>query len=165
MANCPVFCGMYEIWKSQGDILVENDVAYAIFTRRDIITPGQVLLAPKRHVDRLRDLTDAECGGLISRLIPSAFDAIQEIYQRDSEKIVAFYEKLRDGSDNLSSKSAIEILDNPWLSVMPEGYNAGVNRYHVAGQRMAHLHWHLVPRRTGDGNNLGFQTGLKQLLG
>ena len=32
----------------------------------------------------------------------------------------------------------------------PDGYNIGMNCGEVAGQTMDHLHFHVIPRRTGD---------------
>ena len=50
-------------------------------------------------------------------------------------------------------KQAKEYLDSSLGSHRPDGYNLGVNIGEAAGQTIAHLHIHLIPRYKGDVEN------------
>jgi histidine triad (HIT) family protein len=40
-----------------------------------------------------------------------------------------------------------------------EGFNCIQNNYAAAGQEVMHLHWHVIPRRAGDGNIAAWRPG------
>lgn len=40
-----------------------------------------------------------------------------------------------------------------------DGFNCLQNNFAAAGQEVMHLHWHVVPRFTGDGLSLGWNPG------
>lgn len=50
-------------------------------------------------------------------------------------------------------KRAKQYLDSSLDSHKPDGYNIGVNIGEAAGQTIAHLHIHLIPRYKGDVEN------------
>lgn len=52
-----------------------------------------------------------------------------------------------------------EILDNRYH---PSGYNIGVNVGQAAGQAIMHVHFHLIPRYTGDSR--GERSGLRHVI-
>jgi ATP adenylyltransferase len=41
-------------------------------------------------------------------------------------------------------------LDNPRINTKPDAYNYGINDGQAAGRTIDHLHWHIIPRYTGD---------------
>ena len=45
-------------------------------------------------------------------------------------------------------KKAVEKVDKV---LQPAGMNIGINNRKGAGQAVPHLHWHIIPRYTGDG--------------
>jgi len=90
---------------------LENEHWFAIFDKYPV-NEGHSLIIPKRHIESLFELTDAE---------------------RES-----FWEIL----DRLK-----EFLDRRFS---PDGYNVGVNLGEAAGQTIAHLHVHVIPRYYGD---------------
>jgi len=85
---------------------------------------GHLLLAPKRHVARLGDLTEAETLDLM-------------------RQITRWVERLE-------------------REMQPDGFNIGLNLGHAAGAGLpGHLHWHIVPRWTGDVNFMPILGGVK----
>jgi diadenosine tetraphosphate (Ap4A) HIT family hydrolase len=53
------------------------------------------------------------------------------------------------------------MLSHAHVSVMPTSYNLGMNCGYHAGQRIAHLHMHVFPRRTA---GLGVVTAMRRHL-
>ena len=43
-----------------------------------------------------------------------------------------------------------QALLHPRIGTKPDGYNHGINEGQVAGQTVFHLHWHIIPRFSGD---------------
>ena len=76
------------------------------------VSPGHVLIVPRRHVAGFFDLTAEEQAGLWT-LLPLVKRAIDADYR-------------------------------------PAAYNIGVNVGVAAGQTVAHVHVHLIPRYPGD---------------
>jgi len=103
MNDCP-FC-------DARDAELGNELVYARFDRYPV-TPGHILLLPRRHVAGYFEATRAERAALL--------DLLDE---------------------------AKALLD---ARFHPAGYNIGVNVGAVAGQTIAHLHVHLIPRYEGD---------------
>jgi diadenosine tetraphosphate (Ap4A) HIT family hydrolase len=94
-----------------GRFTCENTVAVA-FHDGYPVSPGHLLIVPRRHVADFFSLTEQEQAGLWS-LLPAA--------------------KL--------------VLDD---SCHPAAYNVGMNVGQAAGQTVAHVHVHLIPRYDGD---------------
>ncbi len=76
------------------------------------LSPGHVLVIPRRHVSNYFDMTWAE------------------------------------------KTSVLILLDRAKVELekqhTPDGYNIGVNIGRAAGQSRMHVHWHLIPRYSGD---------------
>ncbi len=94
----------------------ENELILA-FLDINPLADGHTLVIPKRPVERLDELTDAEAAEIGRRL--------GELGRRITAAVGA------------------------------EGYNVLQNNGKVAGQDVPHVHFHIIPRRTGDG--LGFR--------
>lgn len=93
-------------WRRESVLVVLNRFPYS---------NGHLLVAPRRHVGRLDQLTDTE---------------------------------LLEGQQALARLT--ELLAD---LIRAEGFNIGLNLGRVAGAGVpGHLHWHLVPRWTGDKN-------------
>lgn len=99
-----VFCD-YE------DKLLENDLACAVYDRHPV-SPGHVLIIPKRHVASFFETSREERKALL------------ELLEKAREHIIADFS--------------------------PHGFNIGINEGRAAGQTIAHLHIHLIPRYEGD---------------
>lgn len=76
------------------------------------VRAGHLLLAPRRHLERLDELT------------PEDFADLGELLLRGRE-----------------------LLRDEWAAA---GANVGLNDGAAAGQTLAHLHWHMIPRQDGD---------------
>jgi diadenosine tetraphosphate (Ap4A) HIT family hydrolase len=101
--NCP-FC-------DPDEILFESDLALAVYDRYPV-SPGHVLVIPKRHFSDIFEAT------------PDELRALAEMTKRVKEFTDEEYD--------------------------PDGYNIGINRGRTAGQSIAHLHIHFIPRYSGD---------------
>ncbi len=93
------------------DKLLENDLAYAAYDKHPV-SPGHVLVIPKRHT-------------------ASFFETTQE----ERKALLEMLEKARE-----------HLIDE----YSPQGFNIGINEGKAAGQTIAHLHIHLIPRYEGD---------------
>ncbi len=66
---------------------------------------------------------------------------VASFFETTSEEIAAIYELLQRAKNNLDG------------TLMPAGYNVGVNVGAAAGQTIKHVHVHLIPRYPGDASN------------
>lgn len=66
---------------------------------------------------------------------------VASFFETTSEEVMAVYELLQ---------AAKKRLDH---TLMPAGYNIGVNIGAIAGQTVEHVHVHLIPRYSGDTPN------------
>lgn len=73
-----------------------------------------------------------------------------QLHQLDDQQMLALSREIRD---------MLGLLERV---LKPEGFNVGLNLGHVAGAGLpGHLHWHIVPRWTGDTNFLPALAGVK----
>lgn len=85
---------------------------------------GHLLVAPRRHVERLDQLDGGESAALWG-LISGMVRRLEEVLR-------------------------------------PEGFNVGVNLGRIAGAGLpGHLHWHIVPRWSGDTNFMTTLSGVR----
>ena len=91
--------------------LLENDLAFAVYDKHPV-SPGHVLIIPKRHVTSFFETT------------PEERKAMLEMLEKAREYIISEF--------------------------APQGFNIGINEGRAAGQTIAHLHIHLIPRYEGD---------------
>lgn len=103
-----IFC---ELAALPDEIEIENEFFYGKFDKYPV-AEGHLLIIPKRHVETLFDLDEAERTSLFS-LVEASKDLLVEKYH-------------------------------------PDGFNYGVNQGAAAGQTIAHLHLHIIPRYSGD---------------
>lgn len=109
-------------------ILASNPHALAIEDGFPI-SPGHILIIPKRHIASLFEATKEERDAL--------FDLLAEVRE-------LLLNTACEGGEANPSK-----LKGRSLSV-PDGYNIGINDGAAAGQTVMHLHIHLIPRYVGD---------------
>jgi diadenosine tetraphosphate (Ap4A) HIT family hydrolase len=103
-------------------IILANDHAIALYDGFPV-TPGHSLIVPRRHLASFFDATEEEQAAL--------FGLLAEVRQL--------------------------LLDTPQPSmsvsggtVLPDGFNVGINDGAAAGQTVLHMHIHLIPRYAGD---------------
>jgi diadenosine tetraphosphate (Ap4A) HIT family hydrolase len=111
------------------------------------ISPGHMLLVPRRHVSSITKLKLAEWTDLkkILKVFGRPYTwppkaRWQSIYQTLRER------KLCENSVWFIDKA----LAHPRFGEKPDGFFHFVNEGEAAGQTVPHLHWHIVPRYIGD---------------
>jgi diadenosine tetraphosphate (Ap4A) HIT family hydrolase len=103
--KCP-FCRFID-----SECLLISDLSCVIFDANPV-TPGHLLLIPKRHTADFFDLHPREVAD------------IMELLQQAKKHVAKKYK--------------------------PDGFNIGINAGAAAGQTIAHVHIHLIPRYFGD---------------
>lgn len=161
MKSNDIFCTLYDVWKRDGKIIFENDHAYSILSVTPA-TPGHTIVISKDHVERLEELRGSALEGFIDA-IPLTIRAIRNIYDIDPEKMVQFYQSLKETPPVINSvELAVKMLNHKHLMVKPDtAYNVGYNVGGYAGQLVNHLHAQLFPRRE---KGPGIVTAMSQLF-
>ncbi|MCB0914899.1 MAG: HIT domain-containing protein [Actinobacteria bacterium] len=103
------------------DRIVANDLAFAVHDRFPV-SPGHTLVVPFRVTAQWFDATAAE-----QRAIMDLVAEVRELMLDDRRRALVY----------------------PGLP-RPDGFNVGFNAGGAAGQTVAHLHVHLIPRFSGD---------------
>jgi len=111
------------------------------------VSPGHVLIIPKRHVQSLTELKGPEWKELktLVKVYGTRFAWHPKSWWE------TMYRKLRE--QNITENSAwfiAQALAHPRLGEEPDGFNHIVNEGEAAGQTVTHLHWHVIPRYRGD---------------
>lgn len=143
MYNC-VFCEADEL---TGDLIVSTDLFVARWDSNPV-TPGHVLVIPRRHVQYLRDLSSEESVALIG----FAQSAMELIDKQDLQQLYSQMVKQASDFSVPFIETALKRLRG-YDSTSPQGYNLGLNDGPVAGQSVPHLHLHIMPRWQGDVDN------------
>lgn len=108
------------------------------------VTPGHLLIIPRRHVYLMSELTMEEWQ-ILKVVIDKAILALEEKNLKDVYE--TFVEESRVES---VVKYAKQMLQSPFLGQQPDGYNIGINEGRAAGMTIPHLHIHIIPRYKGD---------------
>ncbi|HUD11541.1 MAG TPA: HIT family protein [Candidatus Saccharimonadia bacterium] len=123
------------------------------------VSPGHTLVIPKRHIGRFRDMNETEMHGIAS-FVAAVKTKVE----------LANLKHACDGLDVISEESkrrieqALDILKMQDYHP-PVAFNDGINDGKAAGQEVAHLHWHILPRWEGsDGDIVELFTGKPGLL-
>jgi diadenosine tetraphosphate (Ap4A) HIT family hydrolase len=171
MAGNDIFCKLYSAWEKDGSLIYQNNNAGAILSSTPVV-PGQLIIFPKRHITDLGDFRGEE-GTDLFRAFPESFDALRDLYESDLDRIVGFYERLKEHPPfPAAGVKGEEMLKHPELVVSPlnydsrdslgtQSFNIGVNMGYDAGQRIDHLHFHLFPRRN---SGLGINSAMEDHL-
>jgi len=114
------------------------------------VTPGHILIVPKRHVAEYMQLTDQERYELV--------DAIRKLYEHfETLNLVDLYTNLISIYGKKIPKSLSYLTDAKnkakKYNRAPDGFNHGLNDCYEAGRTVNHLHYHIMPRWIGDYKN------------
>jgi len=107
-------------------------------------SPGHALIIPRRHVVDIGNLNSDEW----TLLQQSIKDVIEVIADTDLKK--TYQEMLQNPLSDISAWFCQKAIDHPRINTKPDAYNHGVNDGRAAGRTVDHLHWHIIPRFTGD---------------
>lgn len=136
-------CRLCEIYHNKTDTEFENQFFFVIFDQFPV-SPGHFIVIPKRHIVSIFDLEQDEWN-LLKNTIRDFVEKLPEI------DLANRYSKYVQYPINDTSKRFCKnILINPYLKKIPDGYNIGVNEGRAAGRTVDHLHIHVIPRFDGD---------------
>lgn len=110
------------------------------------ISPGHSLIIPNREVQSITSLTQEEWLNL-KLSIDKTIETLSEI------NLINKYEQMQNFTSNQKSIDYIQqAIDSIKAATRfsPDAYNHGVNDGVAAGRTLHHLHWHVIPRFTGD---------------
>lgn len=135
-----IFC---KCSKNKKDKFWENDFHYAMFDHHPV-SPGHVIIIPKRHVVEIKDLNEKEWNSYKS-VIDEIVKFIENVDLKHIYKIM-----LKNSTSDNSAWFFKNALSHPKINTKPDTYNHGVNNGKAAGSTINHLHWHIIPRYKGD---------------
>lgn len=136
-------CLFCELSKKPENVIYENDLFYAQFDKFPV-SPGHAEIIPKKHVDKILDLTPEEWLSLREA-------QIEVTHLIDSMDLREVYTKLLENPINEKSAEFLQLmLIHPGIDEKPDAYNYGNNDGEVAGRTVHHLHIHVIPRYEGD---------------
>lgn len=123
---------------------LENELFIATWDINPV-TPGHMLIIPKRHAQYMHLLTQAER----STLLDAVADA--KAYLR-SVNLPALYVELVRKMQGTTSQPFLELALEKVAHYRrsPDAFNDGLNDGPAAGQTVPHFHWHIMPRWQGD---------------
>ena len=144
MKNECTFCILQN--EHQDRYFCQNKYFYSVFDDYPV-NPGHILLISKRHI-----LGE-------SQLNPKEWESLLPFLRENKDKLITtkmkdLYIAKLDTQRNPRSKEFLSsILQSPFMSEKPQGYNIGINEEISGGQTIPHLHIHLIPRYIGDTKN------------
>ena len=121
------------------------------------ITPGHMLIIPKRHAQFMKDLSQAEQ----TTLIPTVIQAKQYLLTAD---LVSIYNAILPQKIGTKSEDFLRLALKKLHAThrSPDNFNDGLNDGPAAGQTVPHFHWHIMPRWHGDVE--GPQGGIRHMF-
>ncbi len=108
------------------------------------VTPGHVEILPIRHVQFFDDLTEQELN-IMMRFVREVINAIKRTNLRSLYESMLVSGNIDDVSYIHNVMEAMTKRPGP-----PDAFNMGLNDGPIAGQSVAHLHLHIMPRWNGD---------------
>jgi len=146
-----VFCKIADRGEA---VAYENEYFFVRFDKFPV-SPGHILIIPKRHVVSVFDLETDEWVAM-----KDALNKAKAIIE--SHDLVALYQELAQATDGKVTAYAQAMLASAFIGSPPGGYNIGNNEGVAAGRTVHHLHIHVIPRYAGDvGNPVG---GIRNIL-
>jgi histidine triad (HIT) family protein len=135
-----VFC---DIFRERINIILETSQYFMNYCEFPV-SPGHLLIVPKRHIESVLDLDFNEWSGLRVALELST----GRISRSDLKTV---YEQFLKNPLNEASKILCErALKSPYLKGPFRDFNVGINDGRNAGRTVDHLHIHIIPRYEGD---------------
>lgn len=143
MTEC-LFCREIEedsnniFWRDAGGLFVARWDNFPV-------TPGHAEIIPTEHVASLDNLSPERVFGLTSTVIKVA-DIISKT------NLIDIYESINQGPLNDKATNFIDVAleKAKKFNRPPDAFNHGINDGEAAGRTVHHLHYHLMPRWTGD---------------
>ena len=140
MENC-AFCEICA--KKKKEVVWENNFFWAMFDSFPV-SPGHLLVTPKRHALSLLGLNKIEWATLRSTLQ----EAIDLIETTDLRKLYRGF--IENPLNEKSEEFCKDALSHLGIEKKPAAYNFGVNDGEAAGRTVHHLNIHIIPRYEGD---------------
>lgn len=147
MDDC-YFCHSIDGW---GDLSFVNQLETDLFVVAwdgYPVSPGHMLIIPKRHFQFLRDINNYESGQLVNVVLSA-----QEYVSRAD--LSTEYERMLGATADEKSIHYYNLVLEKLRAISgpPDAYSHGINDGVEAGQTIPHLHWHIIPRWQGDVDN------------
>jgi len=139
-------CALCKIYKDRNSTLFASTHFFCRFDDNPI-TPGHLIIVPKKHIVSLFDLSEAQWKDL--RVILKKSSSL--IKATNLKKFYSTLLMMRP--DSVSTKYWRLMLKHKGISRRPDGYNIGINEGEAAGRTIHHVHIHLIPRYKGDVKN------------
>jgi histidine triad (HIT) family protein len=110
------------------------------------VRPGHTLLIPKRHVQLLRDLNERELRSIAEAAVAIKDQILNTDLYAICNEMILHTRGSKSTEFIAQAKSLLTKMDNR----PPDAFNDGLNDGEAAGQTKDHLHWHIIPRWSGD---------------
>lgn len=136
-------CRFCKIIAAKSRVVWENDSFFARFDHFPV-SPGHILMIPKRHVVSLFDLNKLE-----KELFVQSIIMLKEVVEQTNLEEI-YKEYLSEFEDERMKPYFERMLNSNFLNQEPDGYNIGVNEGAAAGRTIDHLHVQIIPRYEGD---------------
>ena len=138
-AGC-VFCRKLE---DGSEIIYSNGIFAAQFDRFPV-APGHAELFPVSHTESIGDMDELQR----SCLFVTLGDLVEIINSTDLEEL--YHNMAENPLDGISKAMCEYMLSKPYLKEPFVDYNLGCNNGRLAGRTVDHLHFHIIPRHSGD---------------